>query len=94
MLLCRFRNGQFLSRDATSGESVLQLTSVTTDDSGYYTCRASNDHSSVYSTDAEVIVKGESRMKFVLFSYHWILVNVIESNVAWTLLMTMIAFVR
>ena len=53
----RFLNGQLLSRQTTSTVSELTLTAVTSSDTGYYTCRASNDYSSVYSADAEVIVE-------------------------------------
>ena len=48
------------------GESTFVVVSITVEQSGYYSCRASNDHSAVVSEPALVIVKGRLRKKIAV----------------------------
>ena len=61
----RFKYGEIVKHDATSGVSNLELTDVTADDVGYYTCRASNDYSAIISAAATVLVEGPYTIAFI-----------------------------
>ena len=54
----RIKDGGLVSISYTSGTSTLELPSVTSTDTGSYSCRASNDYNAIASSSATVVVRG------------------------------------
>ena len=47
-----------VATDFSSSDSTHVITNVSQSDTGYYSCRASNDYSAIISTVATVLVQG------------------------------------
>ena len=55
--------------DYTNTQSIFSIERATVNDTGYYTCRASNDNSAVISTTAIVHIRGITFLEKKCFKY-------------------------
>ena len=56
---CRMRDDAVVHTDFTNDQSTFSITRASTNDTGYYTCRASNDYSAIISSSATVHIRGK-----------------------------------
>ena len=57
-ICCRYKDDVLLETRAESGRSTLVLENVSTNTSGTYGCRASNDYSAAVSSGGRVNIRG------------------------------------
>ena len=62
----RLKDGEVVATDFSSSDSTHVITNVSQSDTGYYSCRASNDYSAIISTVATVLVQGAQPLKALL----------------------------
>ena len=57
-ILFRFKDGDIVITDTTSGQSSYTFTDLSKDDAGVYKCRANNDYSAIVSEEVVVAIEG------------------------------------